>query len=435
MCRVSDKNNLLRVVDTTTPVCVSPELLLNISTDCDSVLEDHDYKYDFEDLKKELNLNNNESKYVKNKDISNAISIDDNDNHVIITETKRRFEFIHSDNLSQTEMFVIPIEIQDQGLVHKCDHSRLIMPVHQILGLLSEKILLQYSKVEKEEEKKNKNIIKNNGTYVPPVDSSFRWSIIGAGGFALPSFFDLIISSFRLERNIIIDAIEPEIRVLNIAKKYFDAKYEICPENYNYNKKHNLTNKILSHQKDGLSYLQKYFPLNKMIKVWNGSGFHMEEEKNENLNSSKIDFLIIDAFEDSPKTNFGPEGLYNSRAPPVSLLSDIDLLVRSLKPVIRSRKNNVSETLNSDSRNGNEKQNFEKERSNVKSSSNIFNLMNRSNEGECSGGILAINLFGPNEWTSEVFHKIKNCENLSDPLMIKIKNQKNILLLTSRISE
>ena len=122
-------------------------------------------------------------------------------------------------------------------------------------------------------------------------------------------------------------------------------------------------------------------------------------------------------------------------APPVSLLSDIDLLVRSLKPVIRRSKNNVRETLNSDSKNGNENQNFEKERSNVNSSSNIFNLVNRSNEGECSGGILAINLFGPDEWVSEVFHKIKNCRNLCDPLMIKIKNQKNILLLTSRISE
>ena len=456
ICRVSEKNNLLRVVDTTTPVSISPELLFHISNDCNTVLEDHDYKYDLEDLQKELNIRNidsiNNMKSNNNDNINNdkkSISFDDND--VIIretvteteTETKRRFEFIHSDNLSQTEMFLLPYktqdECQDHGLLRKCDHSRLIMPVHQILGLISEKLLMQYSKIEKEEDKKNKNNIKNNGKNILPIDSPYRWSIIGAGGFALPSYFDLIISSFRLDRNIIIDAIEPEIKVLKIAKKYFDAKYETCPANYNYNKKpkQKLANNILSHEIDGLSYLQKYFPLNKMIKVWNGSGFQMEEEKNENFNSSKIDFLILDAFEDSQNSNsnFGPKGQYNNRAPPESLLSDIDLLVRSLKPFIRQIENNVTENLSNDMSYENEKQNLEKDKSNIKSKSRIFNLMNRSNEGECSGGILAINLFGPDEWISEVFYKIKNCSNLSDPLLIKIKNQKNILLLTSRISE
>ena len=456
---VNEKKNLLRVVDTTVPKGNFPELLLNIGNNCNSILSDNDYKYDIEDLKKEFKFTNVYNDNDKNKnnnldknDESSNNNIENNSNEDdinIITETRRRFEFIHSDSLSQTEMFFLPDGTP--GFGGKCDHSRLIMPIHQILGVISEKILLQYNKKEVDKKKKMKmnmkNNIKNDDKNMFFSNSVYRWSVIGAGGFALPSYFDYIISKNNNNDNnnkydIIIDAVEPEKKILKIAKEYFHAKYHICPENYNYNSNENDCNNIinknvLSHQTDGLTYLQKYFPLNKMIKIWNGSGYHMEEEKNENKNSKEFDFLILDAFEDSPENNFGPVGMYCNRAPPVSLLSDIDLLVRSLKPRVIDNMNNVAnESMNTNNELSNKNINNQTIEYDITKeyNSHLMDMININKEGECSGGILAINLFGPIDWINEVYNKINNCSDLSSPILIRIKDQKNVLLITSRIS-
>ena len=56
------------------------------------------------------------------------------------------------------------------------------------------------------------------------------------------------------------------------------------------------------------------------------------------------------------------------------------------------------------------------------------------NTVKSSGGLLAINLFGPEKWIDNIFNIINNCPGLSQPVLIRLKGQKNILLLTSRIS-
>ena len=213
---------------------------------------------------------------------------------------------------------------------------------------------------------------------------------------------------------------------------------------------------------DGLSYLQlqqQHFKNNNNIQNSANNNTNINtnnntnnDTNNNNINNHKIDFLIIDAFEDSPHTDFGPHGVFSNRAPPLSILSDLELLIKPLKPFKKSvktvnfenRKLNLNvENITSylkenknldknliDNKNDNTDENNNSNKNDNKGEKDIFNGLLNSDRG----GILMINLYGPPEWVENVFNIINNCPQLSKPFLIKIKDHKNIVLLTSRLS-
>jgi hypothetical protein len=84
----------------------------------------------------------------------------------------------------------------------------------------------------------------------------------------------------------------------------------------------------------------------------------------------------------------------------IYILQDTHLLVKSLKPSIKNPNNHMN---------------------------NINNVFNH-------GGILAMNIYGSPSWHENVFNIIKNNSEFGEPIIIKIKNQKNVILITNRIS-
>jgi hypothetical protein len=198
----------------------------------------------------------------------------------------------------------------------------------------------------------------------------------------------------------------------------------------------------------------------------------------DNNDISKIDFLIIDAFEDSPEQesstyvstnpvtydvstssdNSNNDDHYNndngnnngdnkSRAPPLSIIQDTLLLVKSLNPNNNANHNNTPSTYvgtspvtydvstssdDTDCNDSNERYNDDQDKNDA---NNDYKYpININNVFKHGGGKLAINIYGSPSWHEKVFHIIKNNPEFSDPIIIKIKNQKNIILITSRIS-
>ena len=137
-----DKNNFLRVVDTTIPKTEPSELQINLEGNCDKILSEEYYDYDLLELEMKLIKNNHYKNHISN-DYEHAIN-DENGEEIKLIETKRRFEFINSDNLAQTEIaFSTPdtggLGGQNEQNIEKklkFDHSRLMMPVHQILSVI-----------------------------------------------------------------------------------------------------------------------------------------------------------------------------------------------------------------------------------------------------------------------------------------------------------
>jgi hypothetical protein len=113
---------------------------------------------------------------------------DEEDGISASSRTLRRIEFVRAPHVSQTEMIVT-----SGGQV---DHSVLAMPVHRVMGLFA---LLSLKSLE-------------NETQIP------RAWILGAGGGALPVYLNLRAP------NALIEAVEPNIHVLQAARRFFGMK-------------------------------------------------------------------------------------------------------------------------------------------------------------------------------------------------------------------
>jgi hypothetical protein len=328
---------------------------------------------------------------------------------VTILVTKRRFEFVNSSNMVQTELFLRNPSTQglseDEGKRNSesdtVDKKQLIMPIHQILSVLCEKRIGNW----------NANMGGNEAQVI---------SIIGAGGFALPSQLQALYPALSVSQHLLIDAVEPAEVVLNTARKFFNADFS-WPERDGEDRGVGVGSsagtqsqasaaRIRAHHTDGLSYLQNIVN-NQAI---NGSG----------VVSTHLHCLIIDAFEDNPNAesiaDLGPNSrdYYPTRAPPLSLLSDPALFVKCLTPM----KSVLSGDIPHASCEGQVKDG-------KKMITQLFDTVTST------GGLLAINLFGPDKWIDDIFSKISSCPGLSQPILIRLKGQKNILLLTSRTSE
>jgi hypothetical protein len=323
--------------------------------------------------------------------------------------TKRRFEFVNSSNMVQTELFLRNPSTQglseDEGKGNSesdtVDKKQLIMPIHQILSVLCEKRISNW----------NANVGDNKGQVI---------SIIGAGGFALPSHLQALYPSLSVSQPLLIDAVEPAEVVLNTARNYFNADFA-WPERDGENivvgvgssagaESQTAAARIRAHHTDGLSYLQNIVNNQAM----SGSG----------VISTHLDCLIIDAFEDNPNeesvADLGPNSrdYYPTRAPPLSLLSDPALFVKCLTP--------MKSVLSGDIPHANSEGQM---KDGKKMKTQLLDTVTST------GGLLAMNLFGPDKFVNDIFSKVSSCPGLCQPIFIRLKGQKNILLLTSRTSE
>ena len=404
------EDNSVRVVDTTTPYQPLPEPLFNLENSSMSCLSDDEYNYDISDLRNDiqLKLNNQEksNKEEEEDEEEDSIPIDD----VTILMTKRRFEFIDSSNMVQTELLLknatypsLSGDVNDKNVDPSViDKNQLIMPIHQVLSVICEKRINNWH-------------VNGNIGKIGDVGNTEKQiiTVIGAGGFALPSHLQAIYPDLAVSHSLLIDAVEPENVVLDTAKKFFDADFSLSKldgedrlvKSSTGEQKQAADAGIHAYHTDGLSYLQSIV-------------------RNQSISNKHVDFLIIDAFENNLNeesvTDLGPNSTqyYPTRAPPLSLLSDPSLFVKCLTPINATLSIKIPH-MNSEGHMKNEK--------NTKTE--FLNTVKNS------GGLLAINLFGPEKWIDNIFSTISNCPGLSQPVLIRLKGQKNILLLTSRISE
>lgn len=316
---------------------------------------------------------------------------------------------MNSSNMVQTELFLRNPSTHGRSENNgernyesvTVDKELLIMPIHQILSAICEKRIGNW----------NVNMDGKEGQVI---------SIIGAGGFALPSHLQALYTALSVTQPLSIDAVETSEVVLDTARNYFNADFswlERDGENRGVGvgssagaQSQTAAARIEAHHTDGLSYLQN---------VVNNQAMSGREGI-----SAHIDCLIIDAFEDNPNeesvADLGPNSrdYYPTRAPPLSLLSDPALFVKCLTP-IKSTHSRTAQNANSEAQ--------MKDGKIMKSQ--LFDTV------RSTGGLLAMNIFGPDKWADDIFSKISSCPGFSQPILIRLKGQKNILLLTSRTSE
>lgn len=172
-----------------------PELLLNLESTSESCLSDERYNYDISDLRIDLQLDK-----LENSKDEDSIQSDG----VTILVTKRRFEFVNSSNMVQTELFLR--NPSTHGLSENdgernsgpvtVDKKLLIMPIHQILSAICEKRIGNWN-------------VNTDGKEAQVI------SIIGAGGFALPSHLQTIYTALSVTQTLSIDAVETAEVVLS----------------------------------------------------------------------------------------------------------------------------------------------------------------------------------------------------------------------------
>jgi hypothetical protein len=343
---------------------------------------DSDYTYDLTDLSAALGVELGPN------------SLESEDPETLGSSTKRRFEFLNSSSLVQSEIYLKSPRTSgslgaDSGSEGPAmDHTRLIMPIHQILSVLCKKVIARALNSGPS----NSADAKGNREH-----TDILVSIIGAGGFALPSHLLALNPSLSEGSALTVHAVEPEEKVLRAARDFFGAEFSMSGEGASRGSK---STQVIAFGTDGLTYLREL------------------STSNESKSSSNVDLLVIDAFEETPPPGFGPADSYSNRAPPSSLVSTPSLFVDCLRP--------CSSGIGSEDRDSGSRE-TESGQKGLKSLENIL-----SDRG--GGGVLVINLFGPSEWIQEVYTTVQSCPGLSHPVLLRIKGEKNILLVSSRTS-
>lgn len=339
-------------------------------------------------------------------------SLESEDSQTLNSSTKRRFEFLNSSSLVQSEIYLKSPRTpgcsgvdSDTGseVPAAMDHTRLVMPIHRILSVLCRRVIA--SAISRGSF--NSSDAKGKGN---SEQSDILVSIIGAGGFALPSHLLALNHSLPEGRALTVHAVEPEERVLRAARDFFGADYsKSCEGEGEVASKgstcRSSSTQVIAYGTDGLTYLRD-LSSSKDLKSSSSSS-----------SSSGVDFLVIDAFEETPPPGFGPADSFSNRAPPSSLVSP-SLFVDCLRPCSSgSKSRDIRGTENESGQEG------------LKSLGSIL-----SSGGGGGGGVLAMNLFGPSEWIQEVYAAVQSCPGLSRPVLLRIKGEKNILLVASRTS-
>jgi hypothetical protein len=345
---------------------------------------DSDYTYDLMDLSAALGVELG----------PNSLELEDPE--TLGSSTKRRFEFLNSSSLVQSEIYLksprTPGSLgADSGSEGPAmDHTRLIMPIHQILSVLCKKVIARALN----RGPSNSADAKGNREH-----TDILVSIIGAGGFALPSHLLALNPSLSEGRALTVHAVEPEEKVLRAARDFFGAEFSMSGEGEGASRGSKST-QVIAFGTDGFTYLREL------------------STSNESKSSSSVDVLVIDAFEETPPPGFGPADSYSNRAPPSSLVSTPSLLVDCLRPCSSGSRSEDRDSGSRESESG---------QKGLKSLERIL-----SDGG--GGGLLVINLFGPSEWIQEVYTTVQSCPGLSHPILLRIKGEKNILLVSSRTS-
>ena len=337
-------------------------------------------------------------------------SLESEDTETLNSSTKRRFEFLNSSSLVQSEIYLKSPRTPGSSGVDSgsgsevpaaMDHTRLVMPIHRILSVLCRRVIA--SAISRGSF--NSIDAKGKGN---SEQSDILVSIIGAGGFALPSHLLALNHSLPEGRALTVHAVEPEERVLRAARDFFGAEYSMSCEGEGAGRGSTCrpsSTQVIAYGTDGLTYLRDLSS--------------SKDLKSSSSSSSGVDFLVIDAFEETPPPGFGPADSFSNRAPPSSLVSP-SLFVDCLRPCSSGSKSRDSRGTESESESGQE---------GLKSLGSIL-----SSRGGGGGGVLAMNLFGPSEWIQEVYAAVQSCPGLSRPVLLRIKGEKNILLVASRTS-
>ena len=381
------EDDFLRVVDTTTPIPAQSELLLNIekweeNKSCEEdrneiILKSAEYSYDLMDFRSLLGLPE-ENIPEEHSDLLSSEAEAEAEN--VETVTKRRFEFLNSCSLTQTEMNVkiSNSNLDDpKGLGSEINFHKLIMPIHQVASLICQKAIPDVNK-------RRSSMLANT----KDEDNRVNVTVLGAGGFALPSHLLALYPTLPDGLNLVVHSVDPERRVIDAAKSYFGAAFTEHSAMSTSTSEHSAfgETKVRAYVTDGLTYLQ--------------------ERYKSDPKHCQSHVLFIDAFEETPTEGYGPGGLFVNRAPPISLLSDMDLVENSLAFNYATVEGNPNE----------------------------YNTGNSLSSISRNGGILAVNIFGPTEWVDKVCNLVSSRSGFSPPLIVRIKNQKNVLLISSRIS-
>jgi hypothetical protein len=346
---------------------------------------DSDYAYDLMDLSAALGVE------------LGPESLESEDPETSTSSTKRRFEFLNSSSLVQSEIYLRSPRttgslVDASGSeVSAMDHTRLIMPVHQILSVLCMKVIARAL---------SRGPSHSTDTKGSREQTDILVSIIGAGGFALPSHLLALKPCLPEGRALTVHAVEPEDKVLRAARDFFGADFSMSGESEDESTARGPNStQVIAFGTDGLTYLRE-LSTSKVSK-----------------SSSSVDLLVIDAFEETPPPGFGPADSYSNRAPPSSMMSIPSLFVDCLRPCPSG-----SEDRDVDS--------SSRESSGQKGLKSLESILSDG----AGGGVLVINLFGPSEWIQEVYTTVQSCPGLSLPVLLRIKGEKNILLITSRTS-
>jgi hypothetical protein len=242
--------------------------------------------------------------------------IHDRDIENIGCKTFRRLEFISSPLLAQTEIQMI----EDESLVLPfspsssssssisnsikiVDHSNLLMPVHRVISFAIKSFFCR-------------NINNNN-----------RICIIGAGGCALPMH---LLKTIETKNRIIIDAVESNSLVLNIAMNYFSATFTDIEE---FLTNHNI---LVSNLMDGTTFLLSTHNSYEILVVDAFEDCEIDNNDKDNDKDNKNKDNNDKDNNNNDNNNINKDNKDNnkrgsmSRAPPMSILSEIDIYISSL---------------------------------------------------------------------------------------------------------
>ena len=212
----------------------------------------------------------------------------DDDNVIVPTEQARyrRLEFVNSPGISQSVVRMQPGDSLD------VEYADLQMAVHRFMASFILNVIFH-----------RHNNLKQEGC------EDIRVLIVGAGGCALPMHVLKSSSVSKIKQGLLIEVVEPNERILDLAARYFGAEFKESDNNSNTNNDNDNDNDnkyveksgLISHRTTGESFLK----LPDM--------------------GSKYDIIVVDAANDQME-----DGLMVHRAPAASLLEEPSLLISRL---------------------------------------------------------------------------------------------------------
>jgi len=230
--------------------------------------------------------------------------------------TYRRLVFAAASGVIQSE-----VRLMKDG--SSVDFEHLVMEVHRFIAAACLNQIEEICASDSLSVNRDKNSFR-----VSEFSSLKSIALIGAGGCSLPMYLyhsQQFINALRSSSSqLIIDAVEPDQRILDIAEKYFGALFvnksmkriEIAAADYSFSGENPVS--IIAHDTDGVSFfrgkVQDNSSVRKMSPSTNKVIYNVTDfVKDTDVIRRVYDVIIIDAFEDRV-------------APPKSVLSEMQVL-------------------------------------------------------------------------------------------------------------